>query len=1377
MAALSSLLLVLLAVLAFGFVVVVARHMPRTAVEGLNGGTSPSGAGRSPHQDRGRRLHALLKRSFRETLVFLRGIVPGHRYAYAAPWFMLIGLSGAGKTALLDSVERSSRVGVKPPAYRDRPETHTWRFFDTGVVLDVSGTLLLEAGDATAGAEDWQELLRLLRNFRPRRPLDGVVLAISCEDLLAQEQLGQRAIAAAADVFYRRLWTIQQHLGLCLPIYLILTKADSIPGFAGFALTLAAERSHEIVGWSNPSDVATPFEPRLASHVINHIAARFRQLHLDIAANVDKPPDADGLLVFPGALQRLTVPIQAILGSLFRPSAYHEPFFLRGIYLSGVADAAAVEEGAMPLRQTVEHLYPGDRFGAANGPGVFATERLPLFLRDLFNRKIFAETALAVAASGGPVHRARSVRIAQGALVLAVILLGVGLTLETMRLERGIDGLRPAFVAVDQGLAGLAQGQPAPKEGQSDANRFPGAEAFLGGLADINLNSLWSFWLPSSWFSSLHGKTVDFLSTGFSGVLLPTMRRELQRRVEAAIGGIAALAQGGATPPPLAAFAGSSDFERLNSSVRELIALEATAKLFNRINSGAELDDIAQLADILLGIKVSDDFNKNVDLYRQALKQAHVIPYSFGPTATRADDAVLAAFRSIEARFSDDGPILSPLASLSAALGNLEAGSSTGADPEVTTTVVIALLARSQQLLNDPALAWIAGKSVAQIPELDSLLNAMSRSEVFGPDMAGELRKRLDADLHQLQQHLAALNAPEIGPLLDQQNGQISLKLAPPIAQLSEQLSAMLKYTFMTARGDSEPQLAANSATIVNWDIDTLRTALDFYRGYEHFEAKELAAVPHALAKPLDDFARRRLRGSMNRAIRVAAAGSNTGSTAPPTATIIDEGSVFNQADNFRRAAPVLGDIISVLQQLNFNEVAEQLRTLATKQAYELLEEIDQLGDADQLYLPQRPFAVANDNISLLQSAYLLRSDVEAAQYLDTERDRIARLAQGAAEAAVGFLGRSDIAGTAPMPLVGKWRGILSVLRSYQNGDSSGSVGALQNFIRFDLAAANRDNCPVGVNANGAAADFFGQRLEMLRREAASVCSHVTLATTATEYDQIASLFNRLLAGRYPFGPAGAAPVEIAGLTEFFRTFTAQEAAVRAALGTGAGVSGAPAALQFLDELDKASTFFAPLLAPSGTAAYDLSAAFRVNRRREHGGDQIIDWSISAGDTSLHGDHPNGRWFPGDPVTVRLRWAKDSPTVPYGSSGEPQIDGTTAIFHYEGRWSLLRLLGEHRAAPNEFEPGSADGIPSLLKFVIPVSVANAGGGAAPTGPSDRVTVFIHLGLTAPSATPQQTAILAVPDFPQRAPALGGTRPNPLFSATGARFTGRPEGGR
>jgi hypothetical protein len=411
-----------------------------------------------------------------------------------------------------------------------------------------------------------------------------------------------------------------------------------------------------------------------------------------------------------------------------------------------------------------------------------------------------------------------------------------------------------------------------------------------------------------------------------------------------------------------------------------------------------------------------------------------------------------------------------------------------------------------------------------------------------------------------------------------------------------------------------------------------------------------------------------------------------------------------------------------------------------------------------------------------LESAYLLRSDVEAAQYLDTQREGIARLAQGGAEAAVGFLGRSDVAGTAPMPLVGKWRGILSALRSYQNGDPSGSIGALQNFIRFDLAAANRDNCPVAT-ANGTAADFFGQRLELLRREAAAVCRRVTLAATATEYDQIASLFNRLLAGRYPFGPAGSAPVEIANLAEFFRTFTAQEAAVRAALGTSAGMPGGPAALQFLDELDRVSTFFAPLLVPSGTAGYDLNAAFRVNRRYEHGGNQIIDWSVSAGDTLLHGDQPNGRWFPGDPVTVRLRWAKDSPSVPYGSSGAPQIDGDTAIFHYEGRWALLRLLGEHRAAPNEFEPGSADGIPSLLKFVIPVSVASAGGQAAPTGPSDRVTVFIHLGLTAPSATPQQAALLSVPDFPQRAPSLGGTRPTPLLSAIGARSANRPRGGR
>ncbi len=1381
MTALSSSLLLLLAALAFVFVFVVARHFPHPAAEGAAGTGAPRQAIPSPSASRSqrRRARALIGRSFREMLAFLHSVIPGRQYAYTLPWFLLIGESGAGKTTLLDSVERTTGFSVKPPRMIAHPGLCEWRFFDIGAVLDVNGAIVPPRGDGLPADESgWDELLSLLRNYRPLRPLDGIVLTIPCESLTAGESFGRDALATKADDLYRRMWTIQQHLGLRLPVYLVLTKGDRIPGFESFAQALAPLQKLGIFGWSNPGEPDAPLRPQLAATAFADIAARLRRIYLDIAADTDDPIDSDGLLVFPGAVQRLAGPLQMILNSLFRPSAFQEPFFLRGIYLAGFADATEQAAG-VPREPDLERFGAGsDGPSAALAPAASATMQTPVFVHDLFGEKIFAETALAAVAQHGRVRQARNVRMAQIALALLVIILGTGLTFETVRLERGIDSLLPAFAAVNEGLASLTQGRPVPANNQTGANRFPGAEAFLSGLADIDLNGLRSPFLPTSWFSNLESDAVNFLQAGFTQVLLPTMRHELSDRVQAALANLAVPAGNAASSTSAFAMVGSSDFSRLDTSVRALILLQSEAELFNQVNSRPEPRLIGRLSNDLLGIKAPPSFYQNAGLYQMALSRSHVTPYDFAPIIPRAREAVLAAFRPMEARLSDTGPILAGFADLPQAFTNLEAAPRGGIDPGAATDALIAALARTKRMLDDPKLAWITSKSVKDIPELDRLLTVMSRSPVFGPDLADSLRSRVESDLRTLQERLAAVSATAIGPILDQANGQITLKFASPIARLADRLSAMLKYGFMAPRPDGGSALAGNSGREVRWDVDTLHTALDFYRDYERFEANELDAMPKALTKPLDEFARQRLQASMIKAVTGAmstAADASNGAA-------LDEGVVFNQAENFGRAAPVLGDILSVSNQLGFADYYEKLRSLTTDQAYGLLEQVDQLAERDRLYLPQGDFAGLTGDTTALQAAYRLHSDVEVAQYLDSQRVRVARLAHGGAEPVLGFLGRSDIAGaTSSMPLIGKWRGILVALQSYQNGNSGGSIGALEDFIRFTLAAASRSNCPIrsGAGERLVAADFFGQRLEMLRREAAAVCNHATVATTVSEYDQLATLFSRLLAGRYPFAPAGAAPVELSGVATFFEAFSTQEAPVRASLAKSANLPGTQDAIYFLDQLDKVSAFFAPLLAPptgEKSGGYDVNVAFRVNRRHEHGADQIIDWRITVGDTVVRGDHPTARWFLGDPITVRLRWAKDSPLTPDAREKGPQVDGRTAIFAVNGRWALIKLLREHLAAPDEADPGSADAVPHLLKFTIPVSVPNTER-AKPVTPEDQVIAYIRISLTAPGATGPKAAALVLPDFPEQAPDLSAGRSRMLFPEATPKLSSYPGASR
>src|SRR2546423_14713866 len=90
---------------------------------------------------------------------------------------------------------------------------------------------------------------------------------------------------------------------------------------------------------------------------------------------------------------------------------------------------------------------------------------------------------------------------------------------------------------------------------------------------------------------------------------------------------------------------------------------------------------------------------------------------------------------------------------------------------------------------------------------------------------------------------------------------------------------------------------------------------------------------------------------------------------------------------------------------------------------------------------------------------------------------------------------------------------------------------------------------------------------------------------------------------------------------------------------------------------------------------------FRVNREREAGATQIIDWSFDVGRKKYHylDQELSGRWLVGEPVRLTLRWANNSPSVPFASPDTQtfRVRDRVAIFEFRNRWSLLALMSRH----------------------------------------------------------------------------------------------------
>ncbi len=363
-----------------------------------------------------------VRQRLQQSLVQLRRLMGGRRgYLYELPWYVLIGPPGSGKTtALMNSSLKfplAATMGRDPLRGVGGTRNCEWWITEQAILLDTAGRYTTQDSDPEGDRGAWQGFLKLLKQYRPLQPINGVIVALSISDIAAAPAAERLAHAQAIR---SRIYELNQTFNSRFPVYVMFTKADLIAGFVEFFDALNRTDREQVWGMTFPLDdgrVDTPpaaqrFEPEFDLLMARLSALMLERLQQEV--DIDRRGAVFG---FPSQIATLKEPVAEFLAEVFTTSRFDQRPQLRGVYFaSGTQSGVPVDR----VMQSMAAAFGMETPRAAGFSGVVKS----YFLRRLLDSVVFAEASLA-SVNTRLVRRRRIIR--RVALLASVLLLtGVG---------------------------------------------------------------------------------------------------------------------------------------------------------------------------------------------------------------------------------------------------------------------------------------------------------------------------------------------------------------------------------------------------------------------------------------------------------------------------------------------------------------------------------------------------------------------------------------------------------------------------------------------------------------------------------------------------------------------------------------------------------------------------------------------------------------------------------------------------------------------------------------------------------------------------------------------------------------------------------------
>jgi len=1186
-----------------------------------------------------------------------------------------------------------------------------------------------------------------LRRLRPKRPVDGVIITLSCAELLdaVTSEVKRTDLSTRAAKTYRKLWDAQQRIGFRLPTYVLVTGCERMTGFRSLCASLHDHGRRQMVGWSNANGVDAVYRTAWIDEAFQSVARRLDDVSMEVFA--EGTMEGDPLLRLTPTLTSLAPALRPVIESLFKSSAYHGTLIFRGLYFCG-RESVPISDEAPP-----------------SGPVAF--------LAEVLDRKVFIEHRLASPTARTVMARNRAVSIVKtvAAAFFGFSILSLAWAGYTFQRQNAI--LEPV-------LSGAAEAM------ETNDGRAPSASALgksaidlLNGMSSIDFDRYDSALVPVSWFTPFQRDLEFAFTAAFHDIILRAIRADLIARARTLVppdeprivpfgdaettpvpqpmisAGVNAEAE---APPPwgdarVTPIALMQEFQTMRLYTKALKELDDNVFAFNQLHETRDLRQVGKLVRYSFGIELPETFYKKSHLYRHALAEAEYKKLEpdaeFRAAAARKLNRLADEFH--EALFRRN-PFTARLQRLSSSVRNVTWQPPASGD----TTPLQAISEQLKRLdadLSGPELEWAFKREFDFGGDYKAMLDDVGGTSSFGAPVAMQIRDATAARWGRFQQGLTWASTPLTKTVLAVHEDRPEMQLSNESVLLQSALQTFLGQSFVTSGRRAAPiRTDLMEGFRLNWNSAALDQVIGAAQAYDRFRTGTLLLFPPDVRLSIDQVARERAVGELLDAL--------TRARLEERVEYVDSASEREEqirvdVVRFNAWTPALETTIEAVSRLS-PEAGRSIRVAGSAEAARVLRNIDSFLDRDKPYATLDDIARWDGDAPPSPRMWGKQDDAELAAWLDATRARVAFIAMNYAKPLLAWLAKSHSASSpAVRDLVVSWQAIVDDIGDHEAKKPGNAIAVLEDYIGARMMKVTATDCTAAALPAGfRVRSYFGRTAQQLSQQVRQRCLELAGRDSTTRYTMVERYFNQRLAGRYPFAEglprAADAEADPADVRTFFKLFDDNKAALIASAAQG-GLDGSQnAQRKFVDDMTAVRAFFAPFLdapKPELAPSLDVEATFRILKAREIDGQQIIGWTVEAGDQSVTNRQAAKklRWTAGQPLRVTLRWAADAPRIP-AVTGQPRamLDGDRkVVWEYANRWALLSALADHPVRAEEL-PAYADALPVTMAFDLSSTPI-----AGPASDVTPVRVFMRLALLAPGTNQP----LDMPRFPSVAPKM------------------------